>query len=150
MAFDASQILGSPQLGGCRVNPRGTNKGTMRKAGMGQGLGGAVAGAMAGKHVDAERAQAAASVTPSFEIIAWLALTDSELALVSIDRKRGLSLDQVVSRVPRADVRSIELGKAAPMISKPLIVTFTDGNQWIFEVPALAKGDIKEMAAAFG
>jgi hypothetical protein len=149
MALDASTILGSPQLAGCKVNPRGTNKATIRKAGMGEGLGGAVAGAVAGRHVDEEKAQAAGSVTPSFVMIGWLALTANELALVSIDRKRGLKLDQVLGRVPRSDVRSIELGKAAPMISKPLIVTFTNGNQWVFEVPALGKGDIKEMAAAF-
>jgi hypothetical protein len=121
----------------------------MRKAGAGEGLGGAVAGAMAGKHVDAERAQAAGSVTPSFVMIGWLALTANEIALVSIDRKRGLKLDQVLGRVPRAEVSSVELGKAAPMISKPLIVTFTNGDQWVFEVPALGKGDVKEIAASF-
>jgi hypothetical protein len=150
MALDASQLLGSPQLAGSKVNPRGTNKATMSKVGGAGGLGGAVAGAVAGKHVGAERAQAAASETPAFEVIGWLALTASELALVSIDRKGGLSLDQVIGRVPRADVRSVELGKAAPMVSKPLIITFTDGNQWVVEVPALAKGGAKEIAASFG
>jgi hypothetical protein len=149
MALDASTILGSPQLAGCKVNPRGSNKGTIRKAGMGQGLGGAVAGAVAGKHVDEEKAQAAASVTPSFDMIAWLALTANELALVGIDRKRGLKLDQVLGRAPRAEVRSVELGKAAPMISKPLIITFTNGDEWVLEVPALGKGDVKEIAASF-
>jgi hypothetical protein len=83
-------------------------------------------------------------------MIGWLALTDTELALISIDRKRGLSLDQVVGRVPRSDVRSVEIGKAAPMISKPLIITFTNGDQWIVEVPALGKGDVKQIAASFG
>jgi hypothetical protein len=150
MALDASQLLGSAQVAGCKVNPRGTNKAVMSKAGPGGGLGGVVAGAVAGKHVAAERAQAAATVTPAFQMIAWLALTDSELALVSIDRKRGLSLDQVLGRVPRADVRSVELGKAAPLVSKPLTITFTNGDQWIVEVPALGKGDVKQIAATFG
>jgi hypothetical protein len=149
MALDASQILGSPQVAGCKVNPRGTNKATMRQVGMGEGLGGAITSAVAGKHVGAERAQAAASETPSFEVIAWLALTASELALVSINRKKGLSLDQVLARVPRAEVSSVELGKAAPLVSKPLIITFTNGNQWIVEVPSLAKGDVKEISASF-
>jgi hypothetical protein len=149
MALDASTILGSPQLAGCKVNPRGSNKATLSRVGVAEGLGGVVAGAMAGRHVEAEKAQAAASATPSFAVIGWLALTANELALVSIDRKRGLKLDQALARVPRSDVRSIELGKAAPMISKPLIVTFTNGNQWVFEVPALGKGDIKQMVAAF-
>jgi hypothetical protein len=149
MALDASQLLGSAQLAGCKVNPRGTNKATMSRAG-GGGIGGAVASTVASKRVGAERAQAAATVTPSFQMIGWLALTDSELALVSIDRKRGLSLDQVLGRVPRADVRSVELGKAAPLVSKPLTITFTNGDQWIVEVPALGKGDVKQIAATFG
>ncbi|HEX3824933.1 MAG TPA: hypothetical protein VHV79_10760 [Mycobacteriales bacterium] len=149
MALDASEILGSPQLAGCRVNPRGSNKATMRNVGMGEGLGGALAGAIAGKKVGAEPAQAAASVTPSFTMIAWLVLTASELALVSIDRKRGLSLDQILARVPRTEINSVELGKAAPMVSKPLTVTFTSGDYWIVEVPALAKGDVKKIADAF-
>jgi hypothetical protein len=149
MALDASQILGSPQLAGCKVNPRGTNKATMSRAG-GGGIGGAVASTVAAKRVGAERAQAAATVTPAFTMIGWLALTDSELALVSVDRKRGLKLDAVLGRVPRADVKSVELGKAPPMISKPLIITFTNGDQWIVEVPALGKGDVKQIAASFG
>jgi hypothetical protein len=150
MAHDASELLGSPQLAGCKVNPRGTNKATMGKVGMGEGLGGVITGAVAGKRAGAEKAQAAASVTPSFEIIAWLALTANELALISINRKHGLKLDQVLSRVPRSDVKSVEFGKAAPLVSKPLIVTFTNGNQWVLEVPALGKGDAKEIAASFG
>jgi hypothetical protein len=155
MALDASQILGSPQIAGCKVNPRGTNKSTMARAGgggagLGGVVGGVVAGAVAGKKVGAERAQAAATVTPTFHFIGWLALTDSELALVSIDRKRGLKLDEVLARVPRGDVKSVEIGKAPPMISKPLIITFTNGDQWIVEVPALGKGDVKQIAASFG
>jgi hypothetical protein len=128
MALDASELLGSPQLAGCKVNPRGSNKATIRNVGMADGLGGLVASTVAGNKVGAERAQAAASTTPAFTMIAWLALTATELALVSIDRKRGLSLDQVLARVPRAEIASVELGKAAPMISKPLTVTFADGD----------------------
>lgn len=150
MALDATELLGSPQLAGCKVNPRGSNKAIIRKAGVGEGLGGVVAGAVAGKKLGAEREQAAASVTPAFTMIGWLALTATELALVSIDRKRGLSLDEVLARVPRSEITSVELGKAAPMISKPLTITFTNGDYWIVEVPALGKGDVKEIAAAFG
>jgi hypothetical protein len=149
MALDASQLLGSAQLAGCKVNPRGTNKATMSRAG-GGGIGGAVASTVASKRVGAERAQAAATVTPSFQMIGWLALTDSELALISINRKGGLSLDDVLGRVPRAEVSSVELGKAPPLISKALTITFTNGDQWIVEVPALGKGDVKQIAAAFG
>jgi hypothetical protein len=60
MALDASQILGSPQVAGYKVNPRGTNKAVMSRSGGGAGLagavGGVVAGAIASKHVAGERA----------------------------------------------------------------------------------------------
>jgi hypothetical protein len=148
MSMDASDILGSPQVAGCKVNPRGTGKSIMSKSG-GLGIGGIVASEVARKKVKGERAEAATSTTPEFTFIAWLALTSDEVALVGVDRRKGLKLSDVLARVPRSDVVSVELQKAPPMIAKPLVVTFSDGNYWIFEVPALAKGDVKQMAAAF-
>jgi hypothetical protein len=126
------------------------NKATISRVGPGGGLGGVVAGTVAGKQAKAERAEAATSATPSFGgMIAWLALTASELALVDIEAKGGLRLSSVLARVPRGEVTSVVLGKAAPLISKPLTVTFANGDQWILEVPALGKGDVKEIVAAF-
>jgi hypothetical protein len=96
-----------------------------------------------------ELAEAATSSAPSFTAIAWLALTANELALVDIETKGRLRLSNVLARVPRDEITSVVLGKAAPMISKPLTVMFANGDRWIFEVPALAKGGVKEIVAAF-
>jgi hypothetical protein len=149
VALNASDILGSPEVAGCKVNPRGTNKGTIAKAGVGEGLGGLAAGMVANKKRKGEIAEAATSVAPSFNVIAWLALTASELALVDIETKRGLKLSNVLARVPRSEVTSVVLGKAPPLISKPLTVTLANGDHWIFEVPALGKGGVQEIVAAF-
>jgi uncharacterized spore protein YtfJ len=149
VALNASDILGSAEVAGCKVNPRGSNKGTIAKVGVGEGLGGVAAGMIADKKRKAERAEAATSAAPSFTAIAWLALTANELALVDIETKGGLKLSHVLARVPRSEVTSVELGKAAPLISKPLTVTLANGDRWIFEVPALAKGGVREIVAAF-
>jgi hypothetical protein len=149
MALNASDILGSPEVAGCKVNPRGANKGTIAKAGVGQGLGGVAAGVVAGKKRKAEVAEAATAVTPSFGTIAWLALTAEELALVDIEVKRGLKLSNVLARVPRSEITSVVLGKAPPLISKPLTISLANGDHWILEVPALGKGGVKDIVGAF-
>jgi hypothetical protein len=149
LALNASEILGSPEIAGCKVNPRGANKGTIAKAGAGQGLGGAAAGMVASKKRKAEQVEAATSAAPTFHAIAWLALTADELALVDIEVKRGLKLADVLARVPRSEVTSVVLGKAPPMISKPLTITLVNGDQWIFEVPALGKGGVSDIVEAF-
>jgi hypothetical protein len=149
LALNASDILGSSEVAGCKVNPRGTNKGTIAKAGVGEGLGGVAAGMVASKKREAEVAEAATSETPSFNVIAWLALTADELALVDIDAKRTLKLSSVLARVPRSEVTSVVLGKAPPLISKPLTVTLANGDRWVLEVPALGKGGVKDIVAAF-
>jgi hypothetical protein len=149
LALNASDILGSPEVAGCKVNPRGANKGAIAKAGAGQGIGGMAAGVVADKKRKAEQAEAATSVAPSFGTIAWLALTADELALVGIEVKRGLRLSNVLARVPRSEITSVVLGKAAPLVSKPLTITFANGDHWILEVPALGKGGVKDMVEAF-
>jgi hypothetical protein len=149
VGLNASDILGSPEVAGCKVNPRGANKGTIAKAGAGQGLGGAAAGVVADKKRKAEQVEAATSTAPSFGTIAWLALTADELALVDIEVKRGLKLSNVLARVPRSEVTSVVLGKAPPLISKPLTITLANGDHWIFEVPALGKGGVNDMVEAF-
>jgi hypothetical protein len=149
LALNASDILGSPEVAGCKVNPRGANKGTIAKAGVGQGLGGAAAGMVANKKGKAEQVEAATSAAPSFGTIAWLALTADELALVDIEVKRGLKLSKVLARVPRSEITSVVLGKAPPLISKPLTITLANGDTWIFEVPALGKGGVNDMVEAF-
>ena len=122
MAFDASQVLGSPQLAGVKVNPRGMSK--------------RVAGNVVGRlpaRVVYGSAGPTTSEAPNFGRLAYLAVTDSELALIKL--KSGLvrsKLDEVIVCVPRSDVVSAELGSG---IVTPLTITFSNGDTWQLEVP---------------
>lgn len=156
MAIDASELLGSPQLAGVKVNPLGFGKRTAGKFG-GVGAGAGVAGAVSvgltnaiGMKAEKLASQAAAeSRTPEFGRLAYLALTEHELALVELvqDGMVGLRLENVIERVPRNDVASAELGRAG-LFSPPLTVGFTDGNTWRLEVPLPSKKHAKELVRA--
>jgi len=98
MALDASHLPGSPQLAGVKVNPRG------RARRVGGGVAGAVVGPVAGgigARIAVGRPDAAtASQTPAFGNLAYLAVTDSELALIKL--KSGVvhvHLDVEVARI---------------------------------------------------
>jgi hypothetical protein len=122
MAFDASTVLGSPQLAGVKVNPRGMSK---RVAGN-------VVGRLPARIVYGSSGQTT-SEAPNFGRLAYLAVTDSELALIKL--KSGLvtsKLDEVIVRIPRSDVVSAELGSG---IVTPLAITFGNGDSWQLEVP---------------
>jgi hypothetical protein len=122
MAFDASTLLGSPQLAGVKVNPRGMSK--------------RVAGNIAGRlpaRVVYGSVGSTTSESPNFGRLAYLAVTDSELALIKL--KSGLvtsKLDEVIARIPRSDVSTVELGSGWVT---PLTITFSNGDTWQLEVP---------------
>lgn len=122
MAFDASTVLGSPQLAGVKVNPRGMSK--------------RVAGNIGGRlpaRIVYGSAGSTTSESPNFGRLAYLAVTDSELALITL--KSGLvtsKLDEVIARTPRSDVASAELGSG---LATPLTITFSNGDTWQLEVP---------------
>src|ERR671933_2402346 len=108
MGLDASQVLGSPQIAGARVNPKGFAKKTITaSAAKHAGVVGAAVTARAGYKAQQEQATAAeASDTPKFKL-AYLALTADELALVRL--KAGLvstKFGEVLVRVPRSEVAS--------------------------------------------
>jgi hypothetical protein len=141
MAIDASAALGSPQLAGVKVNPRGLGKATGAQA-SGASVGGAVGAAIStvrGQRAERERAEyASASSTPDFGRLAYLAVTGSEVALITL--KSGLvtvKLDKVVARRPRGDVGSAVLGKG--LSTAPLTITLTGGETWELEVPGPSK-----------
>ena len=103
MGLDASALLGSPQIAGARVNPKGFAKKTITRSAAGHaGLVGAAVTARTGyKAQEEQAAAAAASETPKFKL-AYIALTADELALVRL--KPGLvstKLGEVLMRVPR-------------------------------------------------
>jgi hypothetical protein len=122
MALDASQVMGSPQLAGVKVNPRG----------MAKRVAGGVAGRLPARIVYGSSDQTT-SESPNFGRLAYLAVTDDELALIKL--KSGLvtlKLDEVIMRIPRSDVASAELGSG---IASPLTITFGNGDSWELEVP---------------
>ena len=121
MAFDASAVLGSPQLAGVKVNPRG----------MAKRMGRNIAGSVPARIVYGS-SDRTTSESPDFGRLAYLAVTDSELALIKF--KSGLvtsKLDEVIVRIPRSDVESAGLGRG---LATPLTITFTDGDTWRLEV----------------
>jgi len=95
VAHDASQLLGAQQLAGTTVNPKGFGWKT------------ATAGVPVIGHVVAKHAQPDTSETPKFPRIAFLAVTDQEVALLKIG-SGGLNgrLDEVIARVSRSQVAS--------------------------------------------
>jgi hypothetical protein len=148
MALDASQVLGSAQLAGVKVNPRGAGKTTMAASvGMGGGIVGAAIGAGAGmKAGQQQAATAAASETPKFGRLAYLAVTDGELALIQL--RSGIMtvhLGDVIARIPRSDVTSAEIGGG---VSPSLTITLGDGGSWQLEVPRPSKKHAQEVVHA--
>jgi len=95
--------------------------------------------------------RSAESRTPDFGRLAWLAITERDLALIELkqDGLVGLRLDNVIERVARSDVASAELGRAG--IYSPLFTLgFTDCNTWRLEVPLPSKKHAKQVVRALG
>ena len=128
---DASAALGSPEIAGAWVNPRGMGKRTMNAVAFGQfgtGEGPTVA-------------------TPNFGGFGYLAVSATELALVK--GKRGLvglkMSGDVVAKVARNDVATIDLGEGK--ITFPLTITFGNGGQWELEVARAHRGSAERVVA---
>jgi hypothetical protein len=147
MGIDASQLLGSPQRAGAKVQARGFGK----KAAAGSagmyvgGAVGAVISAAREQKAGKEKAQFASdSQTPKFGRLAFLAVTDDELAVVKL--KSGLvsmKLDEVLVRLPRSEIANVELGSGHTTL--PLTISFQNDDVWELEVPRIAKKDAEEV-----
>lgn len=151
MAHDASELLGSPQLAGVKVNPRGMAKKTSANfSGMYAGLIGAAISATAAGRANKQRAKIVAeSQTPNFGRLAYLAVTADELALIELKQKgmAGLELAEVLVRIPRSEIASAELGGGQTMFSPPVTITLAGGDRWELEVPRPSKQAAKELVA---
>jgi hypothetical protein len=150
MAIDASQVLGSPQLAGVKVNPRGLGKSRGASA-SGASVGGAVGAAISAtrqqKAGEQKAEWASTSRTPEFGRLAYLAVSNAEVALIKL--KSGLvtvKLDEVVVRLPRSDVRSAELGQGVS--TAPLTISLANGDTWQLEVPGPSKKHAKAVVDA--
>ncbi|HEX3825006.1 MAG TPA: hypothetical protein VHV79_11135 [Mycobacteriales bacterium] len=141
MALDASEVLGSQQLAGTLVNPRGMLHKVMTQsnAALGWGVSGPLAGMFLKKNIDRERVEAAASTAPDFGDHGYLALTADEIVLLTT--KKGLMSAKpaaVLARVPRVDIAGVTLGDG---MGPGLSLLFDDGQAWSFDVtPATKKG----------
>jgi hypothetical protein len=139
MAIDASAVLGSPQLAGVKVNPRGYAWRTARyQAGV------LPAGIVLGGQPHPGRAE-----TPKFGRLAYLAVTDQELALVTLRARKVMFLQarEVVERVPRSDLRTVELGRG---YVAPLTISFSGGGTWRMEIPPPSKRYARAVVHALG
>jgi hypothetical protein len=141
MAHDSSQLLGARQLAGASVNPRGHGwqQGTRQIGLVGEAIG----------YAATQRAKGHTSATPEFPRIAFLAVTDREVALIKIG-SGGLNgkLEEVLARVPRSEVASAEVSRGA--LRTNLTIGFTDGGRWEFEVSPLIRRTVVQVVHALG
>jgi hypothetical protein len=144
---DAADVLGAPEVAGAWVNRRGKAKRTMSTV-AGAEIGGAV-GSVVGAGISQGSPRPTAE-TPDFGGFAYLALSADELVLVK--GKQGLMklkmTDEVVAKVPRSDVVSIEASEGK--IAAPLTITFSDGGQWDLEVARAHRSAAEQVVAELG
>jgi hypothetical protein len=147
MAYDASEILGAPQVGGARVMAKGfVRRHVASQLNVVGGAAGAVLSSSATEIVNNKQKKERPGADAPDVNAGFLAATEGELALVSI--KVGVvksKLGDVVTRVPRSKVASIEYGGGA--MSK-LTVVFTDETRWEFDVPKNGAKAAKDFAEA--
>ena len=141
MAIDASQLLGAAQIAGVKVNPRGMGQQVSRNQ-----VGPLVSG-ISSKVVFHGATPATTGQTPDFGRNAFLAVTDSELALIKL--KSGavtLKLDEVLARVPRTQVASA--GLLGGGVTPGLTVAFRDGGGWEVEITRPSKKHAEQVIHA--
>jgi hypothetical protein len=145
---DASSALGAPEIVGAWVNRQGKARRTMSTV-SGAEIGGVV-GSVVGAGISRGGSPPPTAETPAFGAFAYLALSAGELVLVK--GKQGLTklkmTDEVVARVPRSEVASVDLepGKLA----SPLTITFSGGGQWQLEVARAHRGAAERVVAELG
>jgi hypothetical protein len=96
-----------------------------------------------------QRAKGHTSQTPEFPRIAFLAVTEREVALIKIG-SGGLNgkLEEVLARVPRSDIASAKVSSG--VLRTNLTISFTDGGSWEFEVSPLIRRTVVRVVDALG
>ena len=132
MASDASEVLGSPELAGTFLSPKGL---TARMTAMtaGRVVGGVLGQVAADQATGGEKFQGA----PDFGQVGYVAVTQEEVAIVR--GKKGAFKpkvgDEVVARARLSDVQAVEFEKGA--LKGSLKIQFADGGWWEFEIPKI-------------
>jgi hypothetical protein len=141
---DASSALRAPQLAGTWVNNKGTAKRLVASV-AGREFAGAVgsvaAGSIAGRSPDG------VTDTPDFGRDAYLAISESDIALVKT--KQGVMklkiTDEVHARAARTEVAHAELGNGK--LACPLTITFANGSRWELDVPRGGKSAAEKLVS---
>jgi hypothetical protein len=147
MASDASAALGAAEIAGTFVNPKGFAKQMTASVAGGQAagvVGSVAAGAIAGG------SSGDASDLPSFGRVGYVAVSETELALVKTKTgafKMKIS-NEVLARVSRAEVRSATLDEGK--LLSHLTIAFTNGAVWRFDIPRQGKQAAKSVVRALG
>jgi hypothetical protein len=138
MAIDASGMLGSRQLAGVKVNRRGYAWNLARNQ----------SGSLAADIVLGGQPYPGRAETPPFRL-AYLAVTDSELALLKLRSRKVVMLQaaEVITRIPRSQLQAAELG---PGYVAPLTITFVNGDTWQLEIPPPSKSYARAVVHALG
>jgi hypothetical protein len=163
LAADISSVLGAPQVAGTFVNPAGlTRSGTVKEA-TSQGILGGVVGvlielaharsrkARLRKGQEAQTSQAAYEGAPSFDTIAYLAVSADEVLIIHADTDMPRSAKigpEVLGRVARSGVASAELDLRRWLSA--LRLGFADGGWWEFEVRRAHRDTAEQVARALG
>jgi hypothetical protein len=148
MASDASAALGASEVAGTFVNPKGLTK-KMTAATAGAQVGGLI-GTLAGNAIGGRSSSGGASELPSFGRVGYVAVSENEVALVKTKTgafKMKIS-DEVLARVPREEVSSVELDEGK--LLSHLTIAFANGTVWQFDIPAQAKKTAKSLVHALG
>jgi hypothetical protein len=132
MASGASELLGSPEVAGTFLSPKGLTKRITTLA-AGSVVGGAVGRFTADRATGGEKYEGA----PDFGQVGYLAVSGEEVALVR--GKKGAFKpkvgDQVVGRARRSDIQNVEFDKGT--LKGALKIHFADGGWWEFEIPKI-------------
>ncbi len=144
MAFDTTDLLGIKQVAGSVVLARGS---TLQRGVTGAGLAGALAGEAIGA-VARKNAKGRTSATPQFGRSAYLAVTETEVALLSVNHRAPGRLGEVLARTPKAAVTS---GKLSPgFLRTNLTITFNGGDSWEFEQSPLIRPVLAKIIRSLG
>jgi len=143
MASDASELLGSPEVAGTFLSPKGLTT-RMTTLAAGSVVGGALGRFGADKATGGEKYEGA----PSFGQVGYLAVSGDELAIVR--GKKGAFKpkvgDEVVGRVPRSQIQAVEFKKGA--LKGSLRIQFADGGWWEFEIPKIYRKTTEKVVEA--
>jgi len=140
MPFDTTNLLGRKQSAGSVVLARGwTWQHGITTAGL---AGEAIAAA------SRKAAKGNASPTPQFGRSTYLAVTDTEVAILAVKRGAPGGLGEVLARVPKTEVTSAKLSPG--VLRTNLTITFNGEGRWEFEQSPLIRPVLVKIIRALG